>query len=112
MRTLALAGACVLAASDRPARLRRHQIVQRRGDAGDFKKAAVEAVSTWPTLDKSRKDIAMIAREFGFVSYVVKDYAAAKTFAEFAAAQNGEGDGAAEAKTLSNLCCGAERASS
>jgi TonB family protein len=68
--------------------------------AGDYTKAAAEAATTWPTLDKSRKDIALIAREFGFVSYVAKDYAAAKTFAEFAAAHDAEGANAAETKTL------------
>jgi TonB family protein len=71
--------------------------------AGDFKKAAAEAASTWPTLDKSRGDIGLIAREFGFVSYVAKEYAAAKTYGEFAAAQTVAGDGAAEAKVLASL---------
>ena len=103
MRTLALAGACVLAAVIALPAFADIKSFNAAVNAGDFKKAAVEAVSTWPTLDKSRKDIAVIAREFGFVSYVVKDYAAAKVFAEFAAGQNVEGDGAAEAKTLSNL---------
>jgi len=68
--------------------------------SGDYRKAAAEAASTWPTLDKSRKDIALIAREFGFVSYVAKEYAAAKTFAEFAAGQDAEG---AEAKTVASV---------
>jgi hypothetical protein len=71
--------------------------------AGDYKKAAEEAATTWPTLDKSRDDITLIAREFGFISYVTKDYAAARTYAEFGAAQSEEGAGAAETRTLSNV---------
>lgn len=50
--------------------------------AGDFKKAAAEAATTWPTLDKSRDDIALIAREFGFAAYLATDYAAAQTYAD------------------------------
>jgi TonB family protein len=72
-------------------------------NAGEFKKAAAEAASTWPTLDKSRADIGLIAREFGFVSYVAKDYAAAKTYAEFAAAHKAEEPEAAETQTLANI---------
>ena len=34
--------------------------------ARDYKGAAAEAAATWPTLDKSCKDIAIIANEFGF----------------------------------------------
>ncbi|HEX5008179.1 MAG TPA: energy transducer TonB [Hyphomonadaceae bacterium] len=71
--------------------------------AGDYKKAAAEAAATWPTLDKSRTDITEIAREFGFVAYVAREYAASRTFAEFAAAQDAAGTGAAEAKTLANV---------
>src|SRR5689334_1369714 len=51
--------------------------------ARDFKAAAAEAAATWPTLDKSRKDIAIIAREFGFAAYMAGDFSAARTFAEF-----------------------------
>ena len=72
-------------------------------NAGDFKKAAAEATATWPTLDKSREDIALIAREFGFVSYVAKDYAAAKKFAEFAAAKTTEDAAAAEIRSQSSV---------
>ncbi len=51
--------------------------------AQDFKGAAAEAEATWPTLDKSRDDIAIIANEFGFASYLAGDLAAARTFAQF-----------------------------
>jgi len=51
----------------------------------DYKGAAAEAAATWPTLDKSRKDIALIAREFGFSTYMAGDFAGAQTFAKFAA---------------------------
>jgi hypothetical protein len=53
--------------------------------AADFKKAAAEAAATWPQLDKSREDIALIAREFGFAAYLASDFAAARGYAEFAA---------------------------
>jgi hypothetical protein len=71
--------------------------------AGDFQKATAEAAATWPTLDKSRDDIALIAREFGFISYVAKEYAATKTYAEFAAAQKPSGADAAETEMLSRV---------
>jgi hypothetical protein len=107
MRTLAiagaLAGACLAAALIALPAFGDIKSFNAAVTAGDFKKAAAEAASTWPTLDKSRKDIGLIAREFGFVAYVAKDYAAAKTYAEFAAAQNVEGPAAAETKTLSNV---------
>ncbi len=52
----------------------------------DYKAAAAAAASTWPGLDKSRKDLAVIAREFGFAAYLSGDFAAAKTFGEAASA--------------------------
>lgn len=52
--------------------------------AQDYKGAASEAAATWPTLDKSRKDIAIIANEFGFWTYLAGDFAGAQTFAKFA----------------------------
>jgi hypothetical protein len=103
MRTLALAGAWVLAAMVALPAFADIKSFNAAVNAGDFKKAAAEATATWPTLDKSRKDIVLIAREFGFVSYVAKEYASARTFAEFAALQDAEGDGAAETKTLGNV---------
>jgi TonB family protein len=51
---------------------------------GDYKAAAAEAASTWPGLDKSRKDIAVIAQEFGYAAFMSNDYAASRTYAEFA----------------------------
>jgi TonB family protein len=103
MRILAFACACAVVALTALPAFADIKAFNAAVTAGDFKKAAAEAASTWPTLDKSRKDIVVIAREFGFVSYVAKDYAAAKTFGEFAAAQSVEGAEAAEAKTLANL---------
>lgn len=54
--------------------------------ARDYKKAAAEAAATWPTLDTSRDDIAIIAREFGFAAYVAGDFVAAKMYGEAAVA--------------------------
>lgn len=54
--------------------------------AGDFKAAAAEAVATWPTLNKTRKDLPIIAREFGFAAYRGDDFAATRMFAEAAVA--------------------------
>lgn len=51
---------------------------------GDYKAAAAEAASTWPTLDKTRADIRVIAGEFGFMSYIAGDYASARKFSDFA----------------------------
>jgi hypothetical protein len=52
--------------------------------ANDYAKATAEAAATWPTLDKSRDDIGVIAREFGFAALVAGNYAAAQSFAGFA----------------------------
>jgi TonB family protein len=63
--------------------------------AKDYKTAAADAVSTWPTLDKSRSDLPIIAREFGFAAYLAGDFAAARMFGEAAAASGavlGEAD--------------------
>jgi TonB family protein len=62
--------------------------------ASDFKKAAAEAAATWPTLDKSREDIALIAREFGFAAFIASDFAAARSYSEFASGRSsGDADG-------------------
>jgi TonB family protein len=58
--------------------------------AGDYKTAAAAAKATWPTLDKSRPDIGLIAREFGFAALAAEDNQAAIDFAAFAAASAGE----------------------
>jgi hypothetical protein len=39
---------------------------------GDFPTAASEAASTWPTLEKTRPDIFVIAREFGWTGMLAK----------------------------------------
>lgn len=49
--------------------------------AGDFKVAAAEAVATWPTLNKARKDLAIIVQEFGFAAMMAQDFKAARMFA-------------------------------
>src|SRR6185503_11214122 len=51
--------------------------------AGDYKTAAAEAKATWPTWNKSDPDTATVAREFGFVSYVAGDFAAAREYGAF-----------------------------
>jgi hypothetical protein len=51
----------------------------------DYKTAAHEAIATWPSLDKSRDDIALIANEFGFAAYAAGEFSHARTFANFAA---------------------------
>lgn len=50
----------------------------------DYKAAAAAAASAWPTLDPSREDYAIIAREFGFAAYLAGDFAAAKEYGEAA----------------------------
>ena len=50
--------------------------------AGNYKQAAVEAKSVWATWDRQDRDTAVMAREFGFVSYVAGDFAAARDFAQ------------------------------
>lgn len=51
--------------------------------AGDYRTAAAEAKTAWPTWDKSDPDTAIVAREFGFASYVAGDYAAAREYGVF-----------------------------
>lgn len=50
---------------------------------GDYKKAAVEAKDAWATWDKADPDTAVVAREFGFASYVAGDFAAARDYGQF-----------------------------
>lgn len=71
--------------------------------AGNYKAAAAEAAATWPTLDKSRKDIALIAREFGFAAFVAKDFAAARTFAQAALDAEANDPAAAQSRTASMI---------
>lgn len=51
--------------------------------SGDFKRAAVEAKAVWAAWDRQRPDTAVIAREFGYISYRGLDYAAAREYGEF-----------------------------
>lgn len=51
--------------------------------AGDYKTAAAEAKTIWATWDKADPDTAVLAREFGFASYVSGDFAGAQTFGQF-----------------------------
>lgn len=51
--------------------------------AGDYRTAAVEAKSAWASWDKADPDTAIVAREFGFASYVAGDHAAAREFGIF-----------------------------
>lgn len=51
--------------------------------AGNYKQAAAEAKAVWATWDRQDRDTAMMAREFGFISYVAGDYAAAREFGQF-----------------------------
>ena len=51
--------------------------------AGNYKQAAAEARSVWATWDRQDRDTAVMAREFGFVSYVAGDYAAARDYGLF-----------------------------
>ena len=51
--------------------------------AGNYKQAAIEARSVWATWDRQDRDTAIMAREFGFASYVAGDYAAARDYGLF-----------------------------
>ena len=50
---------------------------------GDYKGAAKETTEIWSTFDKKSKQTAIIAREFGFVNYVARDFDNAEMFAKF-----------------------------
>ena len=69
--------------------------------AGNFKVAAAEAVATWPTLNKARKDLAIIAREFGFAAMMAQDFKAARMFAAEAMKETGAGADADDSRALS-----------
>jgi hypothetical protein len=51
--------------------------------AGDHKTASAVAREIWQTWDKEQADTALMAREFGFTSYVAGDHAAARDFGQF-----------------------------
>jgi len=82
-RTLGLAGIACAAAVVAGAALADIAGFNAAVKAGDYKTAAVEAKSAWAAWDRSDPDTALIAREFGFVSYMAGDYAAARDFGEF-----------------------------
>ncbi len=71
--------------------------------AGNFKLAASEAAATWPTLDKTRDDLPIIAREFGFAAYMSGDFAAARTFATEALKETGDTPAAAASRVQSTV---------
>jgi hypothetical protein len=50
---------------------------------GDYKTAAAEAKTIWPTWNKTDPDTATVAREFGFISYAAGDYVAARDYGQF-----------------------------
>lgn len=83
LRGLLLAAGIVALAAPAMADIRSFNAAMK---AKDYKAAAAAAASTWPGLDKSRKDLAVIAREFGFAAYLSGDFAAAKTYGEAASA--------------------------
>lgn len=60
--------------------------------AKDYRKATEAAAGAWATLDKSRADIAAIAREFGFAALMAGDFAAAREYARAAVAAGGAED--------------------
>jgi hypothetical protein len=49
----------------------------------DYAEAAAEAERTWPTLDKTRTDIAVIAREFATMAMLARQPQKAKIYASF-----------------------------
>ncbi len=49
----------------------------------DFRTASIVAAETWPQLDKSSPDIAVVAREFGWVAMLADQPAAAQVYARF-----------------------------
>src|SRR4029077_4732879 len=51
--------------------------------AGDYKAAAEEAKSVWPSWDKSQPETATVAREFGFAALIAGDNSSARDFGRF-----------------------------
>lgn len=83
IRGLAVAAALILAAAPVHADIRAFNDAMQ---AKDYRKAAVEAADSWKTLDKSRNDLAAIAREFGMAAFMAEDYPAARDYAAAAVA--------------------------
>ena len=67
--------------------------------AGDYKAAAAEAATTWPTLDKARNDIGVIAREFAYAAIRSGSNDQARDLATFAAGHAGPDPDGREVKT-------------
>lgn len=100
LRGLLLAAAvCALAATASADIKSFNDAVQK----GDFRAAAAEAAATWPTLNKERKDLPLIAREFGFAALVAEDFASARMFAAEAMKETGEGVDADDTRALAAL---------
>ena len=55
----------------------------------DYRVASIVAAETWPQLDKSSPSIAVIAREFSWVSMLAGQPAAAQVYARFLTEQGG-----------------------
>lgn len=51
--------------------------------AGDYRAAVAEASATWPTLDRSAPDAAIVAREFAWVAMLANDPASAQVYSRF-----------------------------
>lgn len=80
-RLIAIAFAFVLAGSPAVADIKSFNAAMKDRD---YARATVAAASAWSTLDKSRGDLAIIAREFSFAAYLAGDYAAARSYGEAA----------------------------
>lgn len=57
--------------------------------AADFRAASIVAADTWPELDKSAPEIAVVAREFAWVSMLAGQPAAAEVYSRFLVDQGG-----------------------
>ena len=68
--------------------------------ASDFRAASVVAADTWPELDKSAPEIAVVAREFAWVSMLAGQPAAAEVYSRFLVDQ-----GAALPRPDPTPCC-------
>lgn len=51
--------------------------------AGDYRAASLAAAQTWPTLDKTTPDIAIVAREFAWASMLAGDPRNAQVYSSF-----------------------------
>jgi len=69
----------------------------------DYARATAAAASAWQTLDKSREDLPIIAREFGFAAYMAGDFAAARTYATGALNESGDTPEAAASRVQSTV---------